>query len=70
MRGFEFAEELVCRAGAALARILDPLTYAFARVGLRYDIEKALIGFRILNYSGSFAVNRQDYWPLAFLDLL
>ena len=70
MSRFKFAEEFCRRPDPAFAGVFEALSNAFPRVGLRSDIKQTLIGLRILDDRGSFAVDGQDHWPLGLFDLL
>jgi hypothetical protein len=55
---------------AALLYVLKPLADTLNRVGLRSDVEQALIGFSILHNRFRFAVNGKNQRPLGFLEAL
>src|SRR5258708_16269512 len=55
---------------AALLYVLKPLPDSLSRVGLRRDVEKALIGFGILHDRFRFAIDGENQRPLGFLEAL
>jgi hypothetical protein len=55
---------------AALLYVLKPLADTLNRVGLRSDVEQALIGFSVLHNRFRFAVNGKNQRPLGFLEAL
>lgn len=69
MSGFKFAEEFCRGPDPTFAGVFEALSNPFVGVGLRCDIEQTLICLRVLDDRSSFAVDRQDDWPLALLDL-
>jgi hypothetical protein len=69
MSGFEFAEELLRRARAPFSGIFQPLANALTSVGLRCNVEQALVCLSILNNGRGFAIHRQYHGPLTLLDL-
>jgi hypothetical protein len=54
----------------ALLYVLKPLADTLNRVGLRSDVEQALIGFSVLHNRFRFAVNGKNQRPLGFLEAL
>ena len=70
MSGFEFAEELLRPARAPFSGIFQPLANALTSVGLRGNVEQALVCLSILNNGRSLAIHREDHGTLTLLDLL
>ena len=67
MPGLEVVEEHARRPGLSFFRVLQPLTDSLPRVGACSDIEKALIGFRILDHGSGLAFYGKHDGSLAFL---
>jgi len=55
---------------AALLYVLKPLPDSLSRVGLRRDVEEALIGFGILHDRFRFAIDGENQGSLGFLKTL
>ena len=71
MPGFELGEKIANRARLLPGSgMLQPLTYAFARICLRCDVKKSLICFRVLNDCRSPAFDGENEWTLGLLELL
>src|SRR6266567_4399605 len=58
------------RTDAALFYVLKPLADSLSGIGLRCDVEQALIGFGILDDRFRFAVNGENQRLLGFLEVL
>src|ERR1700730_9532176 len=56
------------RTHAALVYVIKPLADSLNRVGLRRDVEEALIGFGVLHDRFRFAVDCKNQPPLGFLE--
>src|SRR5229473_1220834 len=70
MDAAEHFQSFTRRTYAAFLYVLKPLTDTLNRVGLRSDVEQALIGFSILHNRFRLAVNGKNQRPLGFLEAL
>jgi len=68
MDAAEHFQNFTRRPHATLLYVLKPLPYSFNGIGLRRDVEQALIGFGILHDRFRFAVNGKNQRPLGFLE--
>src|ERR1039457_688833 len=66
---FKLGEKLPDGAEPAVPCIFQTLPDALVRVGVSGDVEQVLIGFRILNYGLSFALNCQHHGAPVLLKL-
>src|SRR5579859_237599 len=60
MLSADFVEDFAGRAGAALLHILKPLPDPLCCIGLGGDVEKMLVGLRILQNGFRFPVNGKN----------
>jgi hypothetical protein len=70
MAGFKLGEKLSDWPKLSLSCVLQALTDTLFGVSLRGNIEKALVGFRILHNSRRPSVDREHQWTLALPELL
>src|SRR6266849_2876276 len=70
MDAAEHFKSFARRTDAALFYVLKTLTDSLKRVGLRRDVEEALIGFGILQDRFRFAIDGENQRPLGFLETL
>jgi hypothetical protein len=70
MPSFKLVEELSCRPGATTRYVVQALSNPLIGVGAGSDVEKALIGLRVLYDGGGFAVNCEHHRAFGLLELL
>src|SRR5271166_5382944 len=69
MLGTDFVEHHAGEAGATSPQIFQPLPDAFGGTGLRREVEKVLVSFRVLHDRRRLAVDRQNYRALGILQV-
>jgi hypothetical protein len=60
-------EYFVCRTRAAMRHVFKALPDGFMHIGAGNEIEKPLIGFRVLHDCFRFTLNGQYNWPFGLL---
>jgi len=69
-RGFKFVQELFDIFAFALLGLFEPLAYSFPRIRLGGNVEKTLVGLRILKHSFRFAFDSEHDCPFVLLEQL
>lgn len=66
----DVVEHIAGQPGATVLHVVDPLPDGFEDIGARGDIEKALIGFGVLDDGFGLAFDGQYHWVPALFEVL
>jgi hypothetical protein len=65
-----FVKDLFGRAGTSMGYVIKPLSDTLFRISARRDVQKTLVGFRILHDSSGLSIHREHDRTFALPELL